>query len=129
MEIRIPPGHAGLAGVWINHGGFQVWPSSLGEYFVGDDDLIAFDDIYLIEAAPFAFNIYTFNTDDTYDHSFYVRFGVVSKEIFMARYLPTLGYDYFAKLLERLREEQGARRVEQEKELLENPFPWLKQSE
>lgn len=126
IEIRIPPGHAGLTGIWITHGGFQIWPSSLGEYFIGDDELISYEDLYLIESAPYVFNLYAFNEDASYEHTFYVRFGVVSKEIYKARYLPTLSYDYFAKVIEKMRAEQDILRKEQEAILLENPFPWLK---
>ena len=129
LEIRIPPGHAGLTGIWITHGGFQVWPSTLGEYFVGDDDLISYEDVYLLESAPYCFNIYAFNNDDTFPHSFYVRFGVVSKEIYMARYLPTLSHDYLANLIKQLQEEQLERQREQESLLLENPFPWVSKEE
>lgn len=100
LEVIFPPGSSGLMGVAICDGGYQVWPSSNLEWFRGDDEMVSFDDVYVKEQPPFQFDIYTYNLDDTYDHSVFVRVGLVSKEAYMARFVPEIGYEAFRKLIE-----------------------------
>jgi len=125
IEIDFPPGSAGLLGVAIYDGGFQVWPSTLGEWFTGDGILISFDDVYLKETEPYVFDIYTYNEDDTYDHSVTVRLGFVSKEIFMARFLPTVSYKYFEEMMLRLQRAQQQLALEQKIEREKTPYQIL----
>jgi len=106
VEIFIPPGASGLHYIQIFDGNFQWIPTSTGESLTGDNVLIQFDDIYLKLAEPFDFQIYTWNGDDTFDHTVTIRLGMVSKEIFMARYLPTYAYDYQMKIMKQLQEQQ-----------------------
>ena len=112
VEFFFPPGSAGLMGVAVFDGLYQVWPSTVGDFFVGEDQEIDFDDLYLKESAPFEFQCYTYNTDDTYEHFVSVRVGLVSNDAFMARFLPTKGRAYFEKLrtgMLKEREELAAR--------------------
>lgn len=106
VEFYFPSGSAGLMGVAVFDGLFQVWPSNVGEFFIGEDQLIAFDDLYLKEAAPFEFQCYSYNTDDTYEHFVSVRLGLVSSEVFLARFLPTKGHEYMVKLRRRMIQER-----------------------
>lgn len=106
VEVFFPPGSAGLMGVAVFDGLYQVWPSNVGEFFIGEDQEIDFDDLYLKESAPFEFQCYTYNTDETYPHFVSVRIGLVSSEVFLARFLPTKGHDYLVKLRRQLREER-----------------------
>lgn len=129
VEFHFPSGSAGLMGVAVFDGLFQVWPSTAGQVFVSDNETIAFDDLYLKEKAPFQFDIYTYNTDDTYDHVFDFRVGLVSNEVFMARFLPYKSYDYFVRLLEQMRTEKEIAAEAQKEELLETPFEWLLRQE
>ena len=122
IELNFPPGSAGLAGVMIFDGGFQVWPSTLGQWFTGDDILISFDDVYLKEAEPFLFSIDTYNEDDTYEHLVDVRIGLVSKDIFMARFLPHMSYKYFEQMLVRLQAAQAAAVAAQEAARKKTPY-------
>lgn len=98
VEFFFPSGSAGLMGVAVFDGLYQVWPSNVGEFFIGEDQEIDFEDLYLKESAPFTFQCYTYNTDDTYEHFVSVRIGLVSSDAFMARFLPTKGRAYFEKL-------------------------------
>lgn len=107
VEFYFPSGSAGLMGVAAFDGLYQVWPSSVGEFFVGEDQEIDFDDLYLKESAPFEFQIYTYNTDDTHDHFVSVRIGLVSAEVFMARFMPTKSHDYLVKLRQQMRQERA----------------------
>ncbi len=125
VEIEFPPGAAGLHHVVIFDGGHQVWPTSPTVTFHGGWSLIGFDDTYLKLAAPFEFQAYSWNLDDTYDHLIQVRIGMVSDEVFMARYLPTYAYEHFFKLIEAVKFEQEQRRLEPP----ETPFPWLEVEE
>ena len=126
VELDFPSGSAGLMGVAIADGGFQVWPSNIGNWFTGDNISIDFEDTYLKESAPYQFNIYTYNEDTVYPHLVNVRIGLVSKDIFMARFLPHLSYKYYADMLRQLESEQKQAAEVQKQEITETPFPWLK---
>lgn len=113
VEFYFPSGSAGLMGVAVFDGLYQVWPSSVGEFFLGESQLIAFNDLYLKESPPFTFEIYTYNTDDTHGHFVSVRIGLVSSDVFLARFLPTKGHDYLVKLQRSMRQERAVRFREQ----------------
>lgn len=122
MEIQYPSGSAGLMGVAILDGSYQVWPSTGLEWFTGNGGLISFDDIYLKESAPFKFTIKTYNLDDTYNHSVQVRIGFVTSDIFMARFLPSVSYQFFSEMLSKLAAEQASLAEEQRQAILKSPF-------
>lgn len=125
VEVSFPPGSAGLMGVAIFDGSYQVWPSTIGEWFTGDGLNIGFEDVYLKQAAPYEFAIYAYNEDTKYPHTVTVRVGMVSKDIFMARFLPHLSYKFYEQMLANLQKTQEQQNNGQRQELLENPFPWL----
>lgn len=125
VEFYFPPGSSGLMGVAVFDGLFQLWPSNIGEFFRGSDISIDFDDLYLKEAAPYQFDIYTYNLDDAYDHTVDVRIGLVSKDVFMARFLPTKGYDYLMEMTAKLQVEQASRAAAQAELTRETPYEWL----
>lgn len=108
-------------GVKVFSGNFQVWPTNRETWFKGDDDVIAFDDTYLVSVEPFLFQIATYNLDDTYDHEVLLRIGLVSEDIFMARFLPSYAYEDYKKMLIELRREQEEKNLK----VIEKPFPWL----
>lgn len=121
VEIEFPPGAAGLHHVVIFDGGYQVWPSTPGQTFHGGWSLIGFDDTYLKLSAPYEFKAYSWNLDDTYDHLVQVRIGMVSNEVFMARYLPTYAFEHFLNLI------KAEKVLQEERKEIEptTPFPWL----
>lgn len=125
LEVDFPSGSAGLMGVAIFDGGLQVWPSNVGQWFTGDNTKLSFEDVYLKEAAPFLFTIWTYNEDDTYNHLVIVRIGLVSNKVFMARFLPHLSYEFFEDMLVRLQKEQVERAEQQKQAITETPFPWI----
>jgi len=122
VEFQFPAGCAGLAGILVSDGGFQVWPSTLGEWFASDNFTIAFDDMYLKSSEPFQFDFWGYNLDDTYDHTVYGRIGLADREIFQARYLPNVAYELMQRELEKASEAQEVER----QAVLETPFPWIK---
>lgn len=121
VEVEFPPGPIGLYKCQIYDGGHQLWPSTPGEFFKSDGLLISFDDTYLKLAAPFEFTIYTWNEDEAYPHGLTVRIGMVSKEIFMARFLPSYGYKQLAKLLKY----EEAKQVNDREGIIKKPFSWI----
>jgi len=125
VEIIFPSGSAGLLGVSIYDGGHQVWPSNLDEWFIGDNIAISFEDLYLKESDPSEFKVRTYNIDDTYNHQLTVCLGLVSKEEFMAKFLPHIGYKYFAETLSAFQNQQQVTQQERTNLVLENPFGCL----
>ena len=126
VEISLPPGPCGLLHISLFDGGYQVWPQEYLQTFSGDAETISFDDVYLKMTQPFQFEILTSNEDDTYEHWCQVRIGLVSDEIFMARFLPHYGYEEFKKIIETLLVEQEAIRSGA---VVSQPFEWLKTTE
>jgi len=91
VEFDFPPGSSGLLHIWIKDGSFPLWPSEPGESFSGDNQVIAFDDKYFIQAPDHRLKLWYYNLDDTYDHEFQVRVGQVLQEVFIASFLPSIG--------------------------------------
>jgi hypothetical protein len=121
VELQFPAGCAGLVGVVVSDGGFQLWPSTLGNWFITDNWVIAFDEMYLKTNPPFQLDFWGYNLDTDYDHTIYARFGLADKEIFIARYLPSVAYDVLQGELSKATTEQEAVKAE----LIKTPFPWI----
>jgi len=108
-QVMFPPGCCGLAGVKIFEGGHQIYPVSPDEWLVGAGETIDFEDLYMITVLNTDLRILTYNLDTAYDHNIYVRLGVVVRPEFIARFLPTVGYEELEKLIEAIaREKQEA---------------------
>ncbi len=125
IEFYFPPGSAGLMGVAVFDGLYQVWPSTVGEFFIGEDQVISFDDMYLKENPPFSLQAYTYNTDDTHSHLVSVRIGLVSKEVFLARFMPTKGNEYLVELLQNMAEQRAAQVQAQSLGQPVSPAQWI----
>jgi len=121
VEIDFPPGPSGLLKVQIYDGGHQLWPSTPGEYFITDGYCISFDDTLLKLVAPFQFDIYTWNEDEEHPHGVTIRIGMVSSELYMARFLPTFGY----KELRRVIAEETALQEKEREAVIAEPFSWM----
>lgn len=125
VEFYFPPGNAGLFGVAVFDGLYQVWPSSVGDFFVGEDQTISFDDMYLKEAAPYEFQCYTYNIDETNEHFVSVRIGLVSAEVFLARFLPNRSRENFVKLRAQMQNEREERLKIQGVKMPSTAFAWM----
>uniref|UniRef100_A0A6H1ZPS8 Uncharacterized protein n=1 Tax=viral metagenome TaxID=1070528 RepID=A0A6H1ZPS8_9ZZZZ len=125
VEFQFPAGCAGLAGIIVADGGFQVWPSTLGNWFATDNHVVAFDDMYTKFAEPFQLDFWGYNLDETYAHTIYVRIGMADKEIFQARFLPNVAYEMINRELEKVE----AVKEEERQALIASPFPWLRGKE
>lgn len=122
IEVFIPPGVSGLAGTRILDGSHQVWPSSPGEWFSGDDLLLSYQDLYLKEDKPFSFLIEAYNEDEAYDHTLIVRVALVSERAYQARFLPSVELSMYREMWERLRQEQEEERERRREEVVASPI-------
>jgi hypothetical protein len=129
IELQFPPGSYGLLGVCIKDGSYQIWPSEDKTFFRGDDNLIAFDDLYLKSNPPFNFDIFTYNLDTLYEHEVIIRIGLVSKDVYLARFLPSIGYAEFTDMLKRLSDEQAAVLEAKREAIIANPLSWVTNGE
>jgi len=118
MEVDFPAGCVGLVHVQLFDGSYQLLPASPGKTLSGDGQLLRYDDSYLKEAAPFELSLKTWNTDELWDHSIQVRIGVASTRLFMARYLPSVGWADFALEMEKTRQSQRKESQLQVEEIL-----------
>lgn len=75
--VRWRWGSADLAGCAIFRGGFQLWPTSLGEVFPSSIHETVFDEMYLVDDEPLHFIVRAYNTDDTFPHKLWVGFSVI----------------------------------------------------
>lgn len=126
VEFYFPSGSQGLMGVAVFDGLYQVWPSNIGEFFIGSEVNISFDDLYLKESAPFEFQCYTYNIDEIYDHLVVVRIGLVSNDVYMARFLPAKTFEYFTELLEKMQLEREQQEKQQQIVIESTPFKFLR---
>lgn len=125
VQFYFPSGSAGLMGVAVFDGLYQVWPSNVGEFFIGEDHTIDFEDMYIKGAAPYEFQCYTYNDDTENPHFVSVRIGLVSNEVYMARFMPLKTYEYFNKLLAQMAAEREAQASVQQAIIRETPFGWM----
>ena len=125
VEIAFPPGCANLLKVRIFDGGHQMWPSNTNESFHTDGFVISFDDTLLKLAAPFQYTIHTVNEDTIYDHSVTIRIGMVSEELYIARFLPSMAYQQMLEVLRVETEKQEAQAELDREAIIEKPFSWI----
>jgi hypothetical protein len=71
-----PEGCQGLAYAAIFRGGHQLYPANPEEAYHGNDVPMIWDDNYELET-PAVLKLKTWNLDDTYDHTVYVRVTVM----------------------------------------------------
>lgn len=118
VEVYFPSGSEGLLHLAIYDGSYQCWPSTHGDSFIGDDIYLKYDDLYIKDKEPFKFVIKSWNDDDTYEHKVIVGIGFVSKDIYMARFLPSMMYKEFEAVYKRILTEQQAMKLS----VLKEPF-------
>lgn len=76
LNILFPPGPNGLLHVVIADALHHVWPTNADADFASDAETIIFDDEYPLSEPPYELYAYTWNLDDTYEHSVIIRIGV-----------------------------------------------------
>ena len=117
LEVEFPPGCAGLAHLFITDGSYQVFPATPGESFASDGSVISFDDLYLKNTPPYQFDITCWNLDQAWDHTLQVRVAMASSEAFMSRYMPSVSWDKFNKMMLEAAKQQQKDKDEQLEDL------------
>lgn len=102
FELYLPPGSSGLLHVMVTDGGFQVWPSEPGEWFFGDDTLIAFPDRYYVSSPAHLLDVWAYNEDDSFAHAFQVRIGQVSDPALISGFMPGVSMERLSAVLSEL---------------------------
>jgi hypothetical protein len=110
--IMFPPGPSGLVHAWVMEGNLQVYPSNEGETFYGDNIAMPYEDLYEITNDNRQLDIYCYNLDTAYDHTIQLQFGIESKDIYMARWIPSMQVELFNAEMERIAKEKSATRME-----------------
>lgn len=86
IDIVFPSGPVGLAHIQINRGLHQVWPTNASGSFAADNTMISFKEYYEIISKPLQLEAYTWNLDDTYDHSIIIRIGILERRYLVRRF-------------------------------------------
>lgn len=102
FELYFPPGSAGLLKVRIGEHGHVLWPWTPGEWLFGDGITVSYPESYLIGTPPYEILIEHYNEDDTYDHLFQLRLGIVTEELFIGRFLPQMAAEQYGAVIERI---------------------------
>ena len=97
FELYFPPGSSGLLYVCVEDGDHRIYPSEPGEWFFGDNTLIAFDDRLFITSEPHELFIYSYNLDTAYDHKYQIRLGEVSDPVLIQSMLPSIQMGSFTE--------------------------------
>lgn len=99
LKVYLPPGSGGLLHAQIFHSTYQVFPTSIGESFSGDNILLEYDVLYPMDSPPYEILIVTWNVDDSYDHTIQIHLSMESADEYKARYLPNLQMGALAQTL------------------------------
>lgn len=77
IDIQFPMGPSGLLHLHINNALNQVWPYNTGEDFALDATTVRFREFIKSLEEPFQLTAYTWNEDDTYEHTVFIRIGIL----------------------------------------------------
>ena len=81
VEIHFPAGHAGLTYLQIWYLGRQIFPTSEGATFRGDDNVIQFPEQWVIQEVPHILTLHGWAPDAELDHMLFVAVSVQPFEI------------------------------------------------
>jgi len=76
VMFEFPAGHVGLTHIHINSGLHQLYPTNPDADFSSSNETIDFAEDLVMDLRPFTLEAYTWNLDDTYDHTITVRLEV-----------------------------------------------------
>jgi len=72
IEVMFPAGHAGVTRLQIWYQERQIFPTTPGEAFRGDDHVIAFDEAWEIHEVPHRVELRGWSIDAEYNHRVFV---------------------------------------------------------
>lgn len=73
VEIMFPPGQVGRVYLQLWYNDKQIYPTSLGQAFRGDDHLITFGDSYPLDDEPYELELRAWAPTASYEHTVYVQ--------------------------------------------------------
>jgi len=82
--VLFPPGHAGLTHLQIFYQTRQIFPSTPGEAFVGDDTQYEFSERWPISEAPHGVLLRAWNEDTEHPHTIIVELSVLAPEVYIS---------------------------------------------
>jgi len=106
LDIYFPPGPSGLCGVLIRDHVLQLYPFNRGSFFVADDRVISFPESHYVDREPFELFMEGYNTDTLYSHTVEISIGLVSADVFIARYVPQLAAEQLAVVIRSIQSAQ-----------------------
>jgi len=86
LKLYLPPGSAGLLHIQVFDAMYQIFPTTIGKSFSGDNLSLSFDENYSKLEPPYEMVIMTWNDDTEYDHELSIWFGFASKDEYIARF-------------------------------------------
>ena len=87
VKIYFPPGSSGLLHAQICDADFQIFPTTIGQSFSGDNLSLSFDETYDKNNPPYELIIKSWNIDTDYDHELSVYIGFVSRDDYIQRFV------------------------------------------
>jgi hypothetical protein len=82
IEIHFPEGCNGLVHVAIFYGIRQIFPQIEGMTFRGNAETVSFNEYYELPNDPTTLTIKAWSPETRYDHTIFVRFGVLPRWYF-----------------------------------------------
>lgn len=76
VEIRIPPGHYGFAGMRIYAQEIPILPENPEAWVYGNDEIVFDEPLWLILRPEYEFKLVGYNESPNFEHTFLVRFIV-----------------------------------------------------
>lgn len=80
MQVHFPSGHIGLTHIQLARGLHQFYPTNPEANFSSSGEAIVWVEDFLLDHAPFQLEAYTWNTDDTFEHTITVRVVIEALE-------------------------------------------------
>lgn len=82
VEVEFRSGTDFRVGVRLYHEGSQLYPTNRDGDFKADGRAIIFDDHFPLDRAPFKLKFIGYSPTASYDHTIYIRIGVLEAELF-----------------------------------------------
>lgn len=92
--VEMPRGCAGLVGIKVKRGPYQVFPLPDGTWYKSDGTTLPFNTSIVIDTNPFDLDIYIYNLDEIYSHTPWIAFEFTN----VPAKLPA-GFESFIKAL------------------------------
>jgi hypothetical protein len=77
IDVQFPPGPSGLLHCHINDAIHQIAPYNTDEDFASDNVNISYREFLPLLFEPYIMTVFTWNLDDTYEHSVIIRIGIL----------------------------------------------------